>query len=243
MNQGENRRYSRKEVTLQNVFIALKKRLVIICIVAILFSCGAWAYTKYFITPVYATQVSFCVFAGQRENDSITSGELNSDAATATTYSLLLTSQPIVTAVSDALNGEISAGAIHNMLSAEVDSQIIYVTVRGTDPLRIVRVANAMLDVAPSSVSALVRAGEMVAVDRPTMPSAPIYPNTKSNIVMGFMIGLLLASAVVVAFTLFDTTVWREEDLERVFHIPVLGRVPNMLPKAKSGAKNKKQGR
>ena len=241
LNQTENRRISRREVPLQSILSALKRHIVMICAVSILFACGAWGYTKYFITPRYTTKASLCVFAGQRENDSITYNELTSDAAIAKTYSILLTSQPVLSAVSKALNGEISADAIGGMLSIELNSQMIYVRVTGTDPARIVRVANAVLDVAPSTIKTLFRAGEMVAVDRPKTPSAPSSPNVKTNVMSGFAVGLLFSCAVIATITLLDTTIWREEDLERAFHIPVLGKVPNMQPKSYSGIRQSKR--
>lgn len=230
---------NRVEITLQDILWSLKRRLVWICLTTMLFTIGAWGYTKYFVTPLYTTRISMCVFSGQRGGDGVTTGELSADAAVANTYRILLTSQPVLEAVSEELGGQLPPAAIGGMLSTSSAAQVIYVTVTSSNPATAVRVANALSETAPAAVGKLVRAGEMVAVDRAVMPSAPSSPNVASNVMVGFLLGLLLSCAIVILIALLDTTIWREEDLERAFSFPVLGSVPSMLSTASQGKKRK----
>ena len=234
---------NRVEITLQDIFVSLKRYFMLIVLTTLIFTLGAWVYTQYFITPLYRTQVSMCVFASQRTDDGVTTGELNADASIARTYCLLLTSQTVLQAVSDELNGEISAPAIGELISTGASAQVIYVTVISTDPALAVRVGNAILDAAPEALSSVARAGELIPLDRAVMPTAPSSPNISSNVTIGFLVGLLLSCAVVILITLLDTTIWREEDLEHSFRIPVLGSVPSMLPKSQVSGKKKSRRR
>ena len=234
---------NRVEITLQDIFVSLKRYFILIVLTTLIFTLGAWIYTQCFITPLYTTQVSMCVFASQRTNDGVTTGELNADASIARTYCLLLTSQSVLQAVSDELNGEVSARAIGRLLSTSANAQVIYVTVTAAAPALAVRVANAVSDVAPEALSSITRAGELIPLDRAVMPTAPSSPNVSSNVMIGFLIGLLLSCAVVILITLLDTTIWREEDLEHAFRIPVLGSVPSMLPKSQLNGKKRNRKR
>lgn len=234
---------NRVEITLQDIFVSLKRYFILIVLTTLIFTLGAWIYTQYFITPLYKTRVSMCVFASQRANDGVTTGELSADETIARTYRVLLTSQPVLQAVSDELNGEVSAAAIGRLISTSANAQVIYVTVTSTNPSLAFRVGNAILDAAPEALSSVARAGELIPLDRAVMPTAPSSPNVASNITVGFLIGLLLSCAVVILITLLDTTIWREEDLEHSFRIPVLGSVPSMLPKSQVSGKKKSRRR
>lgn len=234
---------SKFEITLQDIFLALKRYLVWICLTTFLFTAGAWAYAKFFITPMYSTTVSLCVFANQRTSDEVTSTQMAADARIAYTYEVLLTSQPVLEAVSASLDNAVSAKALTGMIAANNVSgtQVINVTVRSADPQLAAAIANTLADVAPDTLNSIARGGEMVAVDRAEVPASPYSPDVGGYVSTGFMLGLLLSCAVVILITLLDTTIWREEDLERSFKIPVLGSVPSMTAPAKSGSKRKER--
>lgn len=234
---------SKIEITLQDIFLALKRYLVWICLTTFLFTAGAWAYAKFFITPMYSTTVSLCVFANQRTSEEVTSTQMAADARIAYTYEVLLTSQPVLEAVSASMDGAVSAGALKGMITASNVSgtQIIDVTVENADPQRAAAIANTLAEVAPDTLNSIARGGEMVAVDRAEVPSAPYSPDVGRYVSTGFILGLLLSCAVVILIALLDTTIWREEDLERSFNLPILGNVPSMTATAKTGSKRKER--
>lgn len=217
------------EISIQDIFWSLKKYIAWIVAATLIGALAAYCITQFFITPVYSTRVSFCVFAKERDASELTTSELTADATIANTYSILLTSEPVRMAVSEAMGGRVSAGTISGMLSTSrpTNSQVIYVTVKSTDPQLAVEVANTLLEEAPEKLSDIVRGGEMTAVDS-ARSAAKISPNLSTNVTYGFLLGLLLSCAVVIVIAMLDTTIWREEDLERTFDIPILGSIPSM---------------
>lgn len=218
------------ELTLQDIFWSLRKYLVWILLVTLLATLCAWVYTTQFVTPVYRASLSMCVFAGDRNGSTVTGSELNNDASLANTYRLLLTSQPVMEAVSDYLGGSVSAAKASGMVSASVvtDSQLIRVHVTSSDPQLCLAVADAISEVAPDTLRELARGGEMVAVDRASLPGTPISPSLSDNLIKTFVVTLVICCTVVVLISKLDTTIWRQEDLERAFDIPVLGSVPSI---------------
>ena len=212
---------SKVEITLQDIFLALKRYLVWICLTTFLFTVGALAYAQFFITPMYSTTVSLCVFANQRTSGEVTSTQMAADARIAYTYEVLLT-------------GMISASNVSS-------TQIINVTVQNSDPQLAAVIANTLAEVAPDTLNSIARGGEMVAVDRAEVPTAPYSPDIGKYVSTGFILGLLLSCAVVILIALLDTTIWREEDLERSFKLPVLGTIPSMTGPVKTGSKRKER--
>ena len=228
------------EMNPQIIFWALRKYIVWIILIALLFTVGAWVYTTQFITPLYRATLSMCVFAGERNGSTISGSELVSDARLANTYRLLLTSQPVMNAVSEQLGGSIDASELSGLVSATIvgESQFINVFVTSPEPQTCLAVADAISEVAPKVLRELARGGEMVSVNRATLPTAPVSPNLGLNMTNGFLLGLLLSCAAIILISALDTTLHREEDLERCFDIPVLGTVPSMTGSVTSSAKN-----
>ena len=220
---------SNSEIRFQDVLWALKKHFAWICLATLIFTIGAWLYTKYAITPMYRSTASFCVFSSEREG-SVTSVDLTSDAKLSGTIKYLLNSQPVTQAVSEELGGTVSPDVLAGMITATVraDSQIIDIYVTSASPQQSCDVANAVAKAAPPEVLRLVEAGKITVVNLPSVPTTPYTPDVTNNVTGGFILGLLLSCAVVIAIAMLDTTIWHEEDLERSFNIPVLGTVPSI---------------
>ena len=231
---------NRVEVTLQDIFWALKKYIVWIVLACVVGAVGTYAYTELFVTPIYSAKVSMVVKAAQRETEDVTSYDQSADISLSNTYTALMSSQPVCEAVSKFLGGKLSASAISSMISATrvPSTQVINVELRSTDPQLAVEVGNAILEVAPSVLTEKA-GGEMVRVDD-AQSAALVSPNVQSNVAYGFIVALVLACAVVILIAVLDTTIWREEDLERAYKIPVLGSVPSMTLAAGLSDKSRK---
>ena len=232
------------EITFQDILWTLKKYILWIVAVSLVSTVAAWVYSTYYVTPIYSTSISVCVFANDRSTaSSVTTNELTADASIANTYQVLITSQPVLNAVSKDIGGKVSPGALRGMITASVvkGTQIINVKIRGARPQLIAEIGNSLAEVGPTVLNELARGGEMIAVNRASTPVNPSYPNITSNTTVGFVLGLLLSCSVVILIALLDTTIWREEDLERAFNIPILGSVPPMSAAAIAAATRKRR--
>lgn len=237
---------NRVEVTLQDVFWTLKKYFFWIILTTAVFVAGAFAYTEFLITPMYETSFSMGVNSNGRDSSAqVTNNELVAEARIAETYKVLLTSQPVTDAVSAKLGGTPSATKIEGMITASVqkDTMVIDVTVSDSDPQRAADVANTISEVAPKVLAELPVGGILYGIETAKVPKTPISPNLASNLTIGFILGLLLSGTVIILVAVLDTTIWREEDLERSFNVPVLGSVPSMKANSMAKLKKKKAGR
>lgn len=209
----------------------------------LVFTIGAWLYTKYAVTPMYRTSMSFCIFASERQGGEVSSNELISDSRLSGTVRYLFNSQPVTEAISTELKSkgiDLPAGVIGPMISASVyeETQIINVYVVNADPRLACEISNAIAKVAPDVIKSKVEAGKITVVNMPRFPTVPYTPNVANNVTGGFILGLLLSCAVVIAIAMLDTTIWQEEDLERSFNIPVLGTVPSITNSPSNSYRN-----
>lgn len=230
------------EITLQDIFWTLKKHFFWIVLTVAIFVAGTFAYTEFFVTPMYETSFSMGVNSNGRDSSAgVTNSELVTEARIAETYKALITSQPVIEAIKAELNGAITAAKLKNSISADVEknTMILNITVRDSDPQRAARIANLLSEIAPEVLGKLPVGGTLYSIETAVIPKSPVSPNLGSNLTIGFVLGLLLSCAVIVLLAVLDTTIWREEDLERAFNIPVLGSIPSM--KANSMVKIKKK--
>lgn len=237
---------NRVEITLQDIFWSLKKYFFWIILTTAVFTAGAFAYTEFFVTPMYATSFSMGVNSNGRESsEQVTNNELVAEARIASTYQVLLTSQPVVDAVREKLGNTMSAEKIKSMISSGVkkDTMVIIITITDSNPQRATDVANALSAVAPEVLGKLPVGGILYSIEKAEVPKKPVSPNLGTNLTVGFILGLLLSCAVIILVAVLDTTIWREEDLERAFNVPVLGSVPSMSANSMAKLKKKRSGR
>jgi len=221
---------SKVEITMQDILWSLKKYLIWIVLTTVLAGFGTWFYTTNYITPTYRSTMSFSIRASSRTGIGLTAGEQTADARLAELYCDLLKSDVVAQAVAEEMDNFISADAIKAMVSAAAgeDSPVLSIYIITVDPDWTYNVAMAFAEVAPEVLPELAGAGELYLINSPRRPAAPITPNVKENTTMGILLGFLAACGVVILIAVLDTTIWREEDLERSFDIPVLGSVPSM---------------
>ena len=57
-------------------------------------------------------------------------------------------------------------------------------------------------------------------------PSAPSSPNKTRNVIIGFLLGGLIAAAIVIIQFIIDDRIRNEEDITKYVDLPVLGVMP-----------------
>lgn len=222
---------SKVEITMQDILWSLKKYFIWIVLTTVVAGAGMWFYTTNYVTPSYRCTMAFSIRASSRTGIGLTAGEQTADARLAALYCDLLRSDIVSEAVSDEMDGFLIPDIIKGMVSASAvdDSPVLNIYITGTDPDTVYQVAQAFAASAPDVLPELAGAGELYLINTPRPNYVPISPNVSSNTTMGILIGLFVSCAIVILIAVLDTTVWREEDLERAFDVPVLGSVPSMM--------------
>ena len=57
------------------------------------------------------------------------------------------------------------------------------------------------------------------------LPTTPSSPNKTRNVILGFLLGFILATGVVVVLYLMDDYVRTADDVDKYLHLPTLGTV------------------
>lgn len=229
------------EIDLVSLAKAIWKRLWIVIVVALI--CGSAFYfaTRTFIMPTYQTQ--FSAYVNNRNSTenatTITSSDLLASQSLASTYAEIISSRTVLEAAAQQAGLNYLYEDLANVVSTQAsgETEIITTYVVMEDPQEAVILAEAIAAVAPRYVSQIVEGTSMQIIDNPVLPVNPVGPNAPKNALIGFMLGAIFSSALIVIKELIDDTVKEEDELESRFGIPIIGTIPDILSAAadKSG--------
>ena len=100
--------------------------------------------------------------------------------------------------------------------------------------------ANAIAEVAPGEIERFVEGSSAKIVDYAKLPTSPSSPNPNRNMILGGLIGFVLALIYITVRFLMDVRIREEEDLAVLFDIPVLGQIPAF---EQVGSKKQRKGK
>lgn len=82
---------------------------------------------------------------------------------------------------------------------------------------------------------ATIQTGRAELAQTATPPEAPSKPNTKRNVALGLVVGILLAIAAIFLREQFDRRVRGPEEIEELYGVPILGTIPTSKALARGG--------
>lgn len=107
-----------------------------------------------------------------------------------------------------------------------VDTRILSITVRDSDPDQAATIANTLRDEAAKKIIEVTKVSDVTTLEAAMPAENPSTPQTKRNLVLGFIVGAFLATALVLVLEVLDDRVKRPQDIEEGLEMTLLGVVP-----------------
>lgn len=232
------------QIDIKQAFFLLLDKIVIILLVGVLAALIAFTYTKFMIDPVYQTSTQIFVFV---ENTASTTS--SSDVAVATylssDYAEIIKTTPVYEAVVENLGLSISPSAVGGMISVSTieDTRQVVIYAKSTDPYLAQEVANMTREVAAERIEEVMKdSGVSVStVYEASLPTTPSSPNNTRNTMLGFIIGVVIAVAIIILRFILDDTIKTTDDIERYLNLSVLATIPLQDDDSYKKGKNKKK--
>ncbi len=209
----------------------LWKRAWIILLCTILVASGTVVYTKAFVTPMYKADAMIYVNNNSnRNNGALSSSDLAVALQLVGTYMNILKSDSVLEEVVVRSGIDLTAEQIRNMMSVETveETEMFYVSITSPDPEMSADIVNEIARVAPEKIAAIIEGSSAKVIDYARVPEEQITPNCVRNGLIGAVVGIVLSVGTIAVSMMLDTRVKREEDLLKMYAIPMLGRIPEM---------------
>lgn len=211
------------------------KRIWIVILCAILTAAVSLMYTVNFVTPTYKASVSMYINNNSGASDRVSSSDLAVALQLALTYVNIVKSDTVLEEVVETTGLNLTVEEIKSMMSAEVvdETEMFRVSIVSPDPQMSADIANAIASVAPAEISKIIEGSNAKVIDYAKVPTSRFAPSYTTNTVVGGLVGGFVAIAVIVISVLADSCVRGEDDLMRIYKVPVLGAIPDFAASAK----------
>lgn len=222
------------ELDLVALMKAMWKRAWLFILCGVLCACASFSYARFQITPTYNASVMLYVnnssFALGSNSFSFDASELQAAQSLVDTYVIILGTRTTLNEVItrggldltyEQLNSMVSAGAVNG-------TEVFRVTVKSTDPVLAVHIANTIADVLPSKVANVVEGSSLRLVDYAKVPTHKADPNLFKYAATGLLVGFFIAFALVVLTMMVDDKIHDEKFLTERYGVPVLGAIPDL---------------
>lgn len=232
------------EIDLREILDVLLAKLAVILLVAVLGAIVAFTYTKFMIAPTYSSKTQIYVQNTQSTPNATTQvsvGELQSSTYLTKDYLILCKSNPVLKKVIEELKLNMTEDALAAKISVSTptDTRIITISVTDTDPYTAKNIADAVREAAKVQIVDVTGVEAVNDVEEAKLPDAPIGPNMKLNIIIGFLLGFVLAAGIVVVRFMLDDSIKSQDDVEKYLGLSVLGLIP--LTEGTDAKKKKKK--
>ncbi|HEY2298328.1 MAG TPA: polysaccharide biosynthesis tyrosine autokinase [Jatrophihabitans sp.] len=204
--------------------------LVIVCVLVGVV--GGFLYSKA-QTPLYACRLTFYVGSpALNGQDANATNQFAQDRAAS--YAALLSSDALATMIVDQHGIEMVPRQLaHEVVaSAQLNTILIDVTITDSSPARATKIGNAvgqafphLVDKLDNTASAGGSAVSLRVVSGPHTGNAPVSPHTRTNIVLGLALGLLLGVGIAIGRELLDVSVREVDVIEETTDAPVIGTI------------------
>ena len=233
----DNKQTSQEFYTLDVLHIlkSLWRRAWLIAVSGFLAAVMGFVLSAYMIAPKYASSVMLYVnnssFSLGNTSFSISSSEISAAQSLVKTYVVMLQNHTTLETVIDKAKIDYTYEDLKGMITASSvnETEVLKVTVTGTDPYEAAKIANAISEVLPVRISEIIDGATMEVVDSAVPDLKKVEPSITKYTAIGFILGVLLSVIAVLISAMMDDTIHDEEYILQTYDYPILAKVPNLL--------------
>ena len=214
-----------ESIKIQDIVDALKKKWQLIVSITLASTILVTIVSFFLIKPKYEANTK--LFIGK---ESSASTDQNYNSNDVQMYQKLLKTYSVTIATSDLVERAFEDAGIDVdankalaglTVTPQTDTQILEIKEECKD------VVQAITDEFIKTSPELITNANVKVIEEVKLPTAPVSPNKKLNIAVGFLLGLAVGVGIALLLAIMDSTFKDKEQLEQVMGLPVLGVIPD----------------
>ena len=194
----------------------------------------------FFITPKYQSTAKLYVV--NSKDSAINLSDLQIGNYLASDYQEVFKNWHVHEMVIDRLGLPYSYNQMTRMLSVSnpTNTRILYIRVTSKSPEEAKIIADTYASVAQEFIATTMDTKEPNLFVEALTPTAPSSPSMSRNLMLGFILGFIVACGIITLRYLMDDKIHSSEDVEKYLGIPTLGMLP-MQEQHRGALKQNKQ--
>lgn len=226
------------EIDLVDLFAHLKQHIILIVVLAVVGALAAILITRFAVTPLYNATSSIYVVSASA-NSALDLSDLNFGSSLTNDYKKLVLSRTMLENVLRDTGDELTVSQLRKMVSIGNDSgtRILEFRVSSPDKTQAMRIANSFVR---QSILFLpdvmgLKDNAPTVIDLAIEPQAPSNLNYTRNTLIGLLVGIVAAVAILVVQYMMKDTFDSADDLEKYLGIAPMAIVPENGQKHRGG--------
>ncbi|WP_018663345.1 YveK family protein [Heyndrickxia acidiproducens] len=235
-------------ISLKDLMQVLRKRMMMITLIALAAMVVTAVISYFVITPVYESSTQILVNKASDDQSLYTANEVQTNVQLVNTYNVIIKSPAILDKVIKDLKLDMTTDELNEKLtiSSEQNSQVFTLSVKDTDPYMAAKIANKIGDVFKRQIKSIMKVDNVTVISKAQVPQVPVQPKPLLNIAIALVVGLMVGVAVAFLLEYLDNTIKDEQDIENILELPVLGVIgqiddQELASSHRSGKKTKRK--
>lgn len=229
------------EIDLAELFRRLVAGMPMMIAVGLLTALVAFFVGRFVMTPSYESTTRIYVLSRQ-DSSSVTYSDLQMGSQLTQDYTELIQGRYVLEQVIEILGLDMDYNALLGMVSVSVpdDTRIVSITVRDSDPVRAMEIANCIRETATVYIANVMDIEAINVVETAFLPTQKSGPNVKLITLLGGMLGVFVVAAAAIIGYLTDDTIKTADDVEKYLELSTLAMIP-LSEGEKQGKRKKKK--
>lgn len=214
------------EIDLLELFYVLRKNIVAIILSALIGTAILGAYSFLLAKPVYESTSKLYILS---QSTSLTSfADIQISSSLAKDYEEMIFSRPVVMQVAKNLRLDYTYEELKDMMSISnpADTRCLNIICQSNVPQEAADLANEFASVSRRQISDIMDTDEPALYESAIVSEDPVKPEKLKNMIIGFLLGFIIACAVIIVRYMLNDSIKSEEDIERFLGLNTLAAIP-----------------
>jgi capsular exopolysaccharide synthesis family protein len=224
-------------IDLGAIFNLLLARIGWIILMGVLVGIVAFVITKFVIVPKYTTSTQILVInenknAADSAGNGVNFSNIQSSTYLAKDYVYMITSKPVMQQVISELGlQDISYSDLASQISVTTpdDTRILIISVTDEDPVKAKQIADSVRENSIEHIQSVIGTDTVRSIDGDigaVVPTSQSSPNVKRDTILGVLLGIIIACAIIILRYILDDSIKTEEDVHNRIGLSVLVNMP-----------------
>lgn len=217
------------EMTLEDIFKALKKRWLLIVSVTLMFLIGGSVFVLFFgPVPQYQSSTTVLVDYRASETEALTQNDINLSQKLVQTYTEIIKSLTILNPVIEEMDLSLTPNELLKKIAVSQvnETEIIKISVTDEDPILARDIANTLAQTFSEEISHIMKVDSTSVLDEAVLPTTPLAQNKVTKIAIAGILGMMVSVGLVFLFEYLDRSIKTADETEHLLGVPVLGVIP-----------------
>lgn len=228
-----------EEINIKDLFEFFISKLRIVTLVVLVVVLIGAVYSLCFQEPMFQSTTNMVLTgtasaSGSTSNieggDAITQNDINLNSKLVATYREIIKSKTVLKDVINTLDLEYTTAELYKNITVSTvsDTEMISITVKSLNAEEAAKVANELARIFSENIKEIYNIENISIIDKAEIETQPVNVNVVKQLIIYFLIGFVLAAAIVFVLFYFDTTLKDAKELEKM-GFTVLTSIPEKL--------------